>query len=143
LASYWIFKFQNYTNDYANWSAVGPDGTLLAGQGFTMKGSAAATANQNYTFVGKPNNGTITSTGNISFTGANVSLGSVSNLKITGGTDGYFLSTDGAGNLSWGAAAGGGGVSATGSNTQLQFNDGGVLGASANLVFDKTTNTFS
>jgi hypothetical protein len=61
LASYWIFKFQNYNNDYANWSAVGPNGTLLAGQGYTMKGSNAATANQNYTFVGKPNNGTITS----------------------------------------------------------------------------------
>lgn len=61
IASYWIFKFQNYTNDYANWSAVGPNGTLLAGQGYTMKGSNAATANQNYTFVGKPNNGLITS----------------------------------------------------------------------------------
>ncbi|NNT72062.1 T9SS type A sorting domain-containing protein [Flavobacterium sp. IMCC34852] len=61
IASYWIFKFQNYTNDYANWSAVGPNGTLLAGQGYTMKGSNAATANQNYTFAGKPNNGLITS----------------------------------------------------------------------------------
>ncbi|WP_284651351.1 LamG-like jellyroll fold domain-containing protein [Flavobacterium terrisoli] len=61
IASYWIFKFQNYTNDYANWSGVGPYGTLLAGQGYTMKGSNAATANQNYTFAGKPNNGTITS----------------------------------------------------------------------------------
>jgi hypothetical protein len=62
LSSYWIFKFQNSTNTYANWSAVGQNGTLLAGQGFTMKGSNAATANQNYTFVGKPNSGTITST---------------------------------------------------------------------------------
>jgi hypothetical protein len=62
LSSYWIFKFQNSTNTYANWSAVGQNGTLLSGQGFTMKGSSAATANQNYTFVGKPNSGTITST---------------------------------------------------------------------------------
>lgn len=62
LASYWIFKFQNYSNSYANWSAVGPNGTLLAGQGYTLKGSNAATSNQNYTFAGKPNNGTITST---------------------------------------------------------------------------------
>ncbi len=30
------------------------------GQGYTMKGSGAATGTQNYTFVGKPNNGTIT-----------------------------------------------------------------------------------
>ncbi|MFN3967858.1 LamG-like jellyroll fold domain-containing protein [Flavobacterium sp.] len=61
LASYWIFKFQNLNNDYANWSGVGQNGTLLAGQGYTLKGSAAVTANQNYTFVGKPNNGNITS----------------------------------------------------------------------------------
>ena len=116
------------TNAQPNITSVGTLSNLIIGN---------ATANSTF------GNGTITATGNISFTGANVSLGSVSNLKITGGTAGYFLSTDGAGNLSWGAAAGGGGVSATGSNTQLQFNDGGVLGASANLVFDKTTNTFS
>jgi len=60
LSSYWIFKFQNLTPQYANWSAVGQNGTLLAAQGFTLKGSNAATATQNYTFVGKPNNGTIT-----------------------------------------------------------------------------------
>jgi hypothetical protein len=62
LSSYWIFKFQNTTNNYANWASVGQNGTLLAGQGYTLKGSNAATANQNYSFVGKPNSGTITST---------------------------------------------------------------------------------
>ncbi len=62
LSSYWIFKFQNVTNSYANWATVGPNGTLLAGQGFTLKGSNAATATQNYTFIGKPNNGVITTT---------------------------------------------------------------------------------
>jgi len=61
LSSYWIFKFQNVTPVYANWASVGPTGTLLAGQGFTLKGSGSAQATQNYTFVGKPNNGVITS----------------------------------------------------------------------------------
>ena len=61
LSSYWIFKFQNSSNSYANWSSVGQNGALLPGQGYTMKGCGSATANQNYTFVGKPNNGTITS----------------------------------------------------------------------------------
>jgi trimeric autotransporter adhesin len=56
LSSYWIFKFQNVSNAYANWSTVGPNGTLTAGQGFTLKGSNALTPTQNYTFVGKPNN---------------------------------------------------------------------------------------
>ncbi len=72
LSSYWIFKFQNSTNSYANWSSVGQNGTLLPGQGFTMKGAGAATPDQNYTFVGKPNNGTITSTvgaGNLNLCG--------------------------------------------------------------------------
>jgi hypothetical protein len=40
-------------------------------------------------------------TGNVSFTGANVSLGSISNLRISGGTADYVLKTDGSGNLSW------------------------------------------
>lgn len=39
--------------------------------------------------------------GNVSFTGPNVSLGSVANLHITGGTANYVLKTDGTGNLSW------------------------------------------
>ena len=61
LSSYWIFKFQNLTPIYANWASVGQNGALLAGQGFTLKGSGAATPTQNFTFVGKPNNGEITS----------------------------------------------------------------------------------
>jgi hypothetical protein len=62
LSSYWIFKFQNLSNDYANWQSVGSGGSLNTAQGFTLKGSGAAGANQNYTFVGKPNNGLITTT---------------------------------------------------------------------------------
>ena len=116
------------TNAQPNITSVGTLTSLIVGN---------ATANSTF------GNGNITASGNISFTGANVSLGDASNLKITGGSSGYFLTTDGAGNLSWGAASGGGGVSATGSNTQLQFNDGGVLGASVNLTFDKATNTFA
>lgn len=61
LSSYWIYKFQNLTPIYANWATVGQNGALLAGQGFTLKGSGAASATQNFTFIGKPNNGEITS----------------------------------------------------------------------------------
>jgi hypothetical protein len=72
LSSYWIFKFQNSTNSYSNWASAGQNGTLLPGQGYTMKGAGAATSNQNYTFVGKPNSGIITSTvgaGNLNLCG--------------------------------------------------------------------------
>ncbi|EIA07102.1 LamG-like jellyroll fold domain-containing protein [Flavobacterium frigoris] len=60
LARYWIYKFDNYANAYANWVRVGETGSVRVGQGFTLKGSGAAGTTQNYTFVGKPNNGTIT-----------------------------------------------------------------------------------
>jgi hypothetical protein len=60
LSSYWIYKFQNLSPTYANWQYVGQNGSLNAGQGFTLKGSNTALANQNYTFLGKPNNGIIT-----------------------------------------------------------------------------------
>ena len=59
LSNYWIYKFQNVSNSVANWSYVGPNGTLNAGNGFTLKGSGCATATQNYTYEGKPNNGLI------------------------------------------------------------------------------------
>jgi hypothetical protein len=43
----------------------------------------------------------VNATGNINFTGPNVSLGTVANVRITGGTDGQFLTTNGSGVLSW------------------------------------------
>lgn len=72
LSSYWIFKFQNMTPNYANWSSVGAFGNLLPAQGFTLKGSSPEAGIQNFAFVGKPNNGTITTTilpGNLNLTG--------------------------------------------------------------------------
>lgn len=84
------------------------------------------------------NTGTVTSLGNINFTSApNVTLGSVSNLHISGGIAGYFLRTDGAGNLSWAVGGGGGGNGTpAGNTTQVQFNDNGAFGASANFTFN-------
>ena len=59
LARYWIYKFDNKANAYANWTQIGETGSLEAGKGFTLKG-AGTLGTQNLTFVGKPNNGTIT-----------------------------------------------------------------------------------
>jgi hypothetical protein len=61
LARFWIYKFDNLGNDYANWAQIGETGTLSASKGFTLKGSGT-TGTQNLTFLGKPNNGTITNT---------------------------------------------------------------------------------
>ena len=59
LSSYWIFKFQNLSPIYANWESVRQNGPLLAGQGYTLKGIDNGQESQNYTFLGKPNNGAI------------------------------------------------------------------------------------
>jgi hypothetical protein len=79
-------------------------------------------------------------TGDVALSGANVSLGAVGNLEITGGTSGYVLQTDGIGNLSWVAQSGGGGTPG-GSNTSVQFNDNGAFGGDTYLVYNNVTNT--
>ena len=60
LARYWLYKFDDYTNDYANWVQITENDPIRVGQGFTLKGSGSALGTQNYTFIGKPNNGSIT-----------------------------------------------------------------------------------
>jgi hypothetical protein len=78
--------------------------------------------------------------------GSNANLGNVSNVVILGGTNGYFLQTDGAGNLTW-APAGNGGNTGNGvpggANTQVQFNDAGVFGGDAGFTYNKVSNTLS
>ena len=84
--------------------------------------------------------GNLRVSGNVNFTGtANVALGSVSNLHITGGTNGYVLTTDGTGNLSWSAGGGGGNGTPGGSNTQIQFNDNGNFGGSPYFTYNNYT----
>lgn len=72
IAKRWINKFQNLSNTSANWTLLDPFANIQAGMGFITKGSAASTLRQNYTFVGKPNNGTISlpvNPGNLNLTG--------------------------------------------------------------------------
>ncbi len=62
IADYWIWKFANNLDyDYSAWQHLRRSGTLLPGEGFTMKGPGTGifSDKQNYTFKGKPNNGTI------------------------------------------------------------------------------------
>jgi hypothetical protein len=70
-----------------------------------------------------------------------LTLGSTSNISITGGTNGYVLQTDGAGNLDWTAMTGGGGNgSPGGANTQIQYNDAGAFGGTSGFTFNKISN---
>ena len=72
-------------------------------------------------------NAQITGIPTVTFTSGNLSLGNVANVKMTGGTNGYVLQTDGAGNLTWTNAptANAGNGIPGGSNTQIQYNDAG------------------
>ena len=76
------------------------------------------------------------STGVVDFTNtANVTLGNVANLHISGGTNGYVLTTDGSGTLTWTASGGGGGsIGATGA-TGVTGNDGatGATGVAGDI----------
>ncbi len=60
VSSRWIYTYGNLlSGSYANWEYSGPDGFHSPAEGWTMKGTGASTTEQNYTFVGKPNNGDI------------------------------------------------------------------------------------
>jgi len=76
---------------------------------------------------------------NVTFSSGNLSLGNVANVKMTGGSSGYILSTDGTGNMAWIASTG----SPGGTNQMVQFNDGGSFGGDAGFVYDSATNILS
>lgn len=92
---------------------------------------------------GTVNVGNTTLTGNtittdvITVTSAN--LGSVSNVVITGGSDGYVLTTDGNGNLIWATNDAG----AAGANYEVQFNLNGQFSTNANFTFEPDSETLN
>ena len=85
---------------------------------------------------------TLTIAGNLNADGSpNVNLGNVANIRIPGGVNGYVLSTDGLGNLSWKNVQGGnGGGTPGGSNTQIQYNNQGTFAGSPFMTFNQDTN---
>jgi hypothetical protein len=87
------------------------------------------------------NNGGFGGVAGTSYDGANLLLGSVANVKITGGSFGYYLQTDGTGNLQWspGTGNGGGGGTPGGSNTYVQFNSNGNFGGVSSFTFNSAT----
>jgi hypothetical protein len=96
-----------YVDNQVSGASVSASGSNTQVQ-FNSAGSFSASSN--FTFDTSSNVLTVTGnvattnlsvTGNVTLTGANVSLGSISNLHIGGGTADYILKTDGTGNLSW------------------------------------------
>jgi hypothetical protein len=123
-------------------SGNGSSLSSIAGANVTGQVANAIVAGTVYT-AAQPN---ITSIGTLTSltVSGNSDLGAVANVKISGGSNGYVLKTDGSGNLSWvSASSATGNANVGGSNTQVQFNNGTNLAGSANLTFDVTTNTLS
>jgi len=94
--------------------------TLVAGNNTTITSNATTiTISTGGGFLFEDlnlNNNSIIGNGNININGnltignnGTVNLGSVNNVKISGGANGHILSTDGSGNLSWIAPQTGGG----------------------------------
>ena len=125
-----------------NFSGNGAGLSSIAGANVTGQVANATVAGTVYT-AAQPN---ITSVGTLtSLTVSGVTdLGAVANVRISGGSANYVLKTDGQGNLSWASATSGtGNANVAGSNTQIQYNDGTNLGASANLTFNVSTKTLT
>ncbi|OAD45883.1 T9SS type A sorting domain-containing protein [Polaribacter atrinae] len=57
LADYWVYTYAPASNGRANWSHKYKNGLIDRGDGYTFKGPGR---NQNYTFVGTPNDGEFT-----------------------------------------------------------------------------------
>jgi len=73
-------------------------------------------------------------TANLSVTGVS-NLGAPGNVKISGGTNGYVLSTDGSSNLSWVAQSAGGGSSISNGNSNVN-----IATANGNITFSAVGN---
>ena len=128
----------------ANVGNIGVTGVVA----ITLGGSLTTAAQPNITSVGTLTE--LTSNGTVNFINAsNVSLGAVGNIKITGGTSGQYLSTDGTGNLSWSTVAAGGGSSISNgtSNVNIPVANGNVTvsvnSVSNVVVFDENGFTVS
>jgi hypothetical protein len=106
----------NYT--FANVTAGNLNGANLVNANY-VTGTLTTATQPNITSTGTLVN--LTVSGNAAFSGANVTLGSVSNLHITGGTSGQYLSTDGSGTLSWSTVAGGGGSNISNGNSNVNI----------------------
>ena len=89
------------------------------------------------------NNGVFGGIANATYSAGNLHL-KTANVKMTGGTNGQVLQTDGTGNMSWTAMSGGGGNgSPGGANTQVQFNDAGLFGGVVGFTFDNVSNVLT
>lgn len=114
------------------------NGTVTYGTISYVDIDASGNANLENIFANNITTNTLTTNGIATFP-------NVANLRIEGGFNGYYLQTDGQGNLNWAAAGSGSGNGSPGGGTnQVQFNDGtGNFAGSPNFEFNSGINVLS
>ena len=132
-----------YTNAQPNITSVGTL-TTVSVSGNANVGNIGATSGVFTTVAGSLTTAAqsnITSTGTLSSLSVSgtSNLGAVGNVTITGGTNGYVLSTNGSGTLSWVAQSSGGGASISNgtSNVNIATSGGNVttgVNGNANIL---------
>lgn len=119
--------------------------SYFLGNGSALTGIVSAPGGSN-TQLQYNNNGNFAGISTVTFNGSNLSLGAIGNVKITGGSSGQVLQTDGVGNLSF-ATISGSGISNGTSNVNIATSGGNVtvgVGGTANtVVFASTTTTIN
>ena len=135
-----------YKNISSDWyisvdSGVGTiyvDGNLDVAGNITFVSELAV--NDAFIIVAANNTGTVTSMGLVATRVANSSF---AGLRYDSTANAWQISTSVSANgapIAAYANISTGGATAAGANTQVQFNDGGAFGATANLTFDKSIN---
>ena len=122
-----------YGNGQTYWSTPASYGNANVVTLLSNFGSNTIVTTGNITGGNLLTSGLISATGNI--TGGNVRSGAVT-YTPTDGTNGQVLTTYGNGQTYFATAAT---TPPGGSNTQIQFNDGGAFGGNANMTYNKAT----
>lgn len=113
----------------ANASTLVIKGAPVAGTNITITNPYALTVDGDSKFTG-----VTTFTANVNAC-ATVRFSSVGNLKIAGGTAGYYLQTDGAGNIQWSQGTITAASAPGGNSGEIQFNNSSALAGLANLTY--------
>ena len=112
--------------------------TITAGAFQTAGNAQVGTLTANATSI----NGILTTYNTVNFTNSSlINLGSVSNIQMGGGINGYVLTTNGAGTLTWQPPASGNTGNAGGLTTQVQYNKNNEFAGSSFFTFNDSNNT--
>ena len=126
----------SYIDDAGTGSLRVRSGTVTITNAAGSKTSAVFSSGGAQTFYHNNSAKLATSSTGITVTGT-INVNSEYSLPSADGSANEVLKTDGSGTISFGA------IPASGSNTQVQFNDGGDLAGDSDFTFDKSDNTLT